>query len=101
MLYLGTLEHAGSDLKLNSNTAAPFVIPKGTYRLWVQPSTTTFMVSCTGKNDSFSPTTAQMAKLGAADSLQEVSCIPGGTIASRKTDAGAGTLKVFAAVGGG
>ncbi len=100
MFYLGTIDNAGSDVKRNDNASTPFVIPKGTYRLFVQPSAATMMVACTASNTSFAPAAGAMFQLGAANSLQEIPCVPGGTIASRKTDAGAGTLKVFAAWGG-
>ena len=101
MIYLGTIANVGSDVLNNTDTAAPFVIPKGIIRLVVQPSTATFMVAVSVVNALFAPAATAMAQLGAANSTLE---IPIGafseiTLASRKTDAGAGTLKVFGVPG--
>ena len=104
MIYLGTIANAGSDVLDNTNTAAPFTIPAGTTRLFVQPSTATQMASV-GTAGAFAPTAAQMLQLGAANSIQEVPVSYNMTtgkqlptvLAIRKTDAGAGTCKVFAA----
>ena len=102
MVYLGTIANAGSDVVNNTNTAIPFVIPAGV-RLFVQPSAATQQAAI-GSGGSFAPATGAMLQLGAANSIQEIpvpyglTTFQGSTpvLAIRKTDAGAGTCKVFA-----
>lgn len=96
MIYLGTIDNAGSDVKNNATCSVPFALPGTAYRLFVVPSAATQLVACTAKNDAFLPAAGAMCQLPTANVPTEISCVPGGTIASRKTDAGAGTLKVFA-----
>lgn len=104
MIYLGTIANAGSDVDNNTSTAAPFAIPAGTTRLFVQPSAAT-MMAAVGTADAFAPAATDMLQLGAANSVNEIpvsySLTTGRALpivlAIRKTDAGAGTTKVFAA----
>lgn len=104
MLYLGTIANVGSDVLDNTNTASPFTIPAGTTRLFVQPSAATQMAAV-GTAAAFAPAASAMLQLGAANSIQEIpvsySLTSGKALpiilAIRKTDAGAGTCKVFAA----
>lgn len=94
MIYLGTIDNAGSDVKNNLTATTPFAIPRG--KIVVQPSGATIQVASKATSDvAFLPATGNMASLVTANALVEVGYVPGGTIASRKTDAGAGTLKVF------
>lgn len=104
MIFLGTIANAGSDVKNNSNTAAPFVIPTGVTMLRLQPSAATMMASVAlGDNPSFAPNATDQLQLGGANSFNDLP-IPGTAarpgvvfqLAVRKTDAGAGTTKVFA-----
>lgn len=96
MKYLGTIDNAGSDVKNNATATTPFTIPDGFAAIVVQPSTATFMVAISTVAAGFLPAATDMLQLGGANSIQS---IPTGglaiTVASRKTDAGAGTLKVF------
>ncbi len=104
MIYLGTIANVGSDVLDNTNTAAPFTIPAGTARLFVQPSAATQMAAI-GTAAAFAPASTAMVQLGAVNSIQEIPIsyplTTGKTLpivlAIRKTDAGAGTCKVFAA----
>ena len=104
MIYLGTIANLGSDVVDNTNTAAPFTIPAGTTRLFVQPSAATQMAAV-GLAAAFAPAATAMLQLGAANSIQEIPVSYQLTgqkginpvLAIRKTDAGAGTCKVFAA----
>lgn len=74
-----------------------FTVPLGTSRVLLQPSAATMMAAASpGSASSFAPIRGKMIQLGGANSLTELPCIPGGTIAIRKTDSGAGTTKVFA-----
>jgi hypothetical protein len=103
VIYLGTIDNAGSDVKDNTNTSSTFTIPVGTTRLFVQPSAATHMAAV-GTAGGFAPAASAMLQLGAASSIQEIpisyaltagkSLVP--VLAIRKTDAGAGTTKVFA-----
>lgn len=101
MRYLGTIANAGSDVVNNSTTAAPFVIPAGITQLVLQPSAATMQAATAPNNAAFLPATTDMLQLGAATSIntlpvQWASTQPAGTtLAVRKTDAGAGTTKVF------
>lgn len=102
MIYLGTIANGGSDVDNNTNTAAPFAIPHGTTRLFVQPSAATMMAAVAPTNGAFAPAATDMLQLGAANSITEIPIPqkPDGayqdvTLAIRKTDAGAGTTKVF------
>ncbi len=104
MIYLGTIDNAGSDVKNNLNTSSPFVIPPGTIGLLFQPSAATMMSAVKLASDSaFAPASTAMAQLGGASSFNTIT-LPGDrmvgqalvTVAVRKTDAGAGTTKVFA-----
>jgi hypothetical protein len=104
MIFLGTIANVGSDVLDNTNTAAAFAIPAGTARLFVQPSAATMMASVVTAGAS-APAAAAMLQLGAANSIQEIPVsypLTTGKVlpivlAIRKTDAGAGTTKVFAA----
>jgi len=96
MIYLGTIDNAGSDVKNNLNTSTPFTIPHG--RIVVQPSAATYAVAKSAAQDAaFLPgAVTSMLQLGAANSIQDLGKMDGGcTLAARKTDAGVGTLKVF------
>jgi hypothetical protein len=102
MIYLGTIANAGSDVVNNRTTAAPFTIPGGTRALRLQPSAATQMAATKGGDDStFLPAATDMLQLGGANSVIDVPINSTGvptalTLAIRKTDAGAGTCKVFA-----
>lgn len=104
MIYLGTIASVGSDVLNNTTTAVPFTIPAGTTRLFVQPSAAT-MMAAVGTALPFAPAATDMLQLGAANSIQELPVSWERTagkalspvLAIRKTDAGAGTTKVFAA----
>jgi hypothetical protein len=103
MQYLGTIDNAGSDVKNNQNTSSPFVIPAGTIALRLQPSAATQMAAMAIVADaSFAPAAGVMLQLGAANSITDLPiALPQArnaamTLAVRKTDAGAGTTKVFA-----
>lgn len=101
MRYLGTIANAGSDVVNNSTTAAPFTIPAGVSQLILQPSAATMMAATAPNNAAFLPAATDMLQLGGALSVntlpvQFASTGGGGpTLAVRKTDAGAGTTKVF------
>lgn len=104
MLYLGTIDNAGSDVKNNLNTSTPFEIPPGTTGLRLQPSAATMGAAIKQARDAtFLPSAiTAMLQLGAAQSFNDAT-IPGDrmlpppvTLAVRKTDVGAGTTKVFA-----
>lgn len=111
MRYLGTIANAGTDVLNNSTTAAPFTIPAGTTRLFLQPSAATMQAATAPNSAAFLPATTDMIQLGAANSINElpvpwshgytasypagVLVVAGPTLAVRKTDAGAGTTKVF------
>jgi hypothetical protein len=107
MIFLGTIANAGSDVVNNTNTAAPFTIPAWVQTLRLQPSAATQMVSVVLANTpAFAPAATDMLQLGAANSSTDVplprrdeptALLLGAlTMAIRKTDAGAGTVKVFA-----
>lgn len=108
MRYLGTINNAGSDVVNNTTTSVPFTIPAGTTRLMLQPSAATMQAATSVNNAAFLPATTDMAQLGAANSFNDVpitwfeavggygSAQLGPTLAVRKTDAGAGTTKVWA-----
>lgn len=102
MRYLGTIANAGSDVVNNSTTAAPFAIPSGITRLFLQPSAATMQAATSVNNAAFLPATTDMLQLGAANSINEIPVAwtatfgsAGPTLAVRKTDAGAGSTKVF------
>ena len=101
MIYLGTIANAGSDVLNNKTTASTFVIPPGTQSLRLQPSAATMMAAVKHADDAtFLPAATDMLQLGAANSITDLP-VPSPsavtlTIAVRKTDAGAGTTKVFA-----
>jgi hypothetical protein len=103
VIYLGTIANAGSDVKNNLNTAAPFAIPSWVTQLRLQPSAATQMAVMSYANDSaFAPAATAMLQLGGALSVNDISCgrpsapVVAPTLAVRKTDAGAGTCAVFA-----
>lgn len=108
MIYLGTLASLGSDVVNNSTTATSFVIPSGTVALRLQPSAATMLAAVKLAADAaFLPAATDMLQLGAANSITDLPIPgrPGGeprsplsllTLAVRKSDAGAGTTKVFA-----
>jgi hypothetical protein len=104
MIYLGSIVNAGSDVKSNTTTANPFSIPSGTTSLRLQPSAATMMASCKHVDDTaapFAPAATDMLQLGGALSVNDLPLhedrqIALFAIAVRKTDAGAGTTKVFA-----
>lgn len=106
MIFLGTITNAGSDVKNNTNTAVPFVIPVGITRLFLQPvDAATLMAAVSATNPAFAPAAANMLQLGAINSIQEIplqfaltqgyEAQTGVTLAIRKTDVGAGNTKVF------
>lgn len=104
MIYLGTIDNAGTDVKNNFNTSSAFAIPPGTMGLLFQPSAATMMAAVKLAIDSsFAPASTAMAQLGGANSFNTTT-LPGDratgqvniTVAVRKTDSGAGTTKVFA-----
>ena len=103
MIYLGTIANLGSDVLNNLNTAAPFVIPHWVTQLRLQPSAATMMASMLySSSAAFAPAATAMLQLGAANSVNDLSCgrptvpLTQPTLAVRKTDAGAGTTAVFA-----
>jgi hypothetical protein len=113
MIYLGTIDNAGSDVKNNANTSSAFVIPPGTVALRLQPNAATMMAVLKYADDSaFAPAATAMLQLGAANSFNDLPIWRSAdliaiaprvgllltplTLAVRKTDAGAGTTKVFA-----
>ncbi len=108
MIYIGTLNSAGSDCVNNSTTSAPFTIPSNTVALRLQPSAATMLASVKLVTDAaFLPAATDMLQLGGVNSVNDLPIPgrPGGTptapiglptLAIRKTDAGAGTCKVFA-----
>lgn len=102
MIFLGTIANAGSDVINNKSTAAPFTIPTWVEVLRLQPSAATQMASVKlGDDSSFAPAATDMLQLGGANSVTDIPIprAPGAspiTVAIRKTDAGAGTTKVFA-----
>jgi len=104
VIYLGTIANAGSDVINNLTTAAPFTIPPGVTCLRIQPSAATQMAAVkSGADATFLPAATDMLQLGGANSIQDVpiaaiKASPNAalTLAIRKTDAGAGTCKVFA-----
>ena len=101
MRYLGTINNAGSDVVNNVTTSSPFTIPAGITRLFLQPSAATMQAATAPSNAAFLPATTDMLQLGAANSVNDIpvqwssSIGAGPTLAVRKTDAGAGTTKVF------
>lgn len=105
MKYLGTIDNAGSDVKNNATASVPFSIPPGVHFLVVVPSSATLLIACSrgaasGAGDSsFLPAATDMMPLDVANKGYGIACIPGGTLACRKSDAAAGTLKVFAVRG--
>lgn len=104
MIFLGTIDNAGSDVKNNDNTTTAFTIPVGTKALRLQPSAATHMAAVKiGDDASFAPASTAMLQLGGANSINDLPLPfdPNGvrlqiTLAVRKTDAGAATTKVFA-----
>ena len=103
MIYLGTINNAGSDVQNNKTTSTPFDIPVGTVGLRLQPSTATMlgvMKIGASVDPTFLPAASAMAQLGAANSFNDCPMrVSGGvvaTVAVRKSDAGAGTCAVFA-----
>jgi hypothetical protein len=104
VIYLGTIANLGSDVVNNLNTAAPFTIPPGVTALRIQPSAATQLASAkAGADAAFLPAATDMLQLGGANSILDVPLSPikfppnvAITLAIRKTDAGAGTCKVFA-----
>lgn len=105
MIYLGTINNAGSDCINNLTTSSPFTIPQGVTCLRLQPSAATHVAAMkAGSDATFLPSDATtMLQLGAANSIQDLPISPiktspnlALTLAIRKTDAGAATTKVFA-----
>ena len=105
MIYLGTIDNAGSDVKNNKNTSTPFQIPNGATALRLVPSAATMLIATKLDEDtSFAPAAGAMCPLGTVSTFIDIPLsnysrpIPLTllTLAVRKTDAGAGTTKVFA-----
>jgi hypothetical protein len=103
MIYLGTINNAGSDVKNNLNTSSPFTIPSWVTSIRVQPSAATQMAAMEYQSDSaFAPASTAMMQLGGANSVNDLPCgrpsapVVTPTLAIRKTDAGAATCTVFA-----
>lgn len=106
MIYLGTIALTGSDFKTSKTgdaaaTATPFEIPAGVERLVLQPSAatilaTTLLYSATPDGGT-TAAAAAMLQLGGVNSILDVGINSGFAVqlVCRKTDAGAGTVKVF------
>lgn len=107
MIFLGTLANSGTDVVNNRTTAVPFTIPPGATALRLQPSAATQLaVIKQGDDAAFLPAGTDMLAL-AGTGYTDIPIGPPGnmtpgnasrpiTLAIRKTDAGAGTCKVFA-----
>lgn len=94
MLLLGIIDNAGSDTKNNHTATTPFELPNNMSIFVMAPGTTIQVLGKETKDATFLPTT-DMIPVPTANVLFEVGALPKGTLATRKTDVGAGSVRVY------